>query len=911
MRDNENEKLSDKQGEEDGSWLPEYTENSSRISEDASRSSSSAARKSRKRLKTEDEVALEEVEPDTKRRRRAWELWSSADKHVFFAALNLYGKDFDKIQDYFKNKLKNKQGVPIEFIKNKNQIRHFYYRTWHKLTPYITFDKELKASTKELFALINYGEIWKRIEGVVVSKNLVKLNELVHKGSVTIKHKGKTFRVKTPVCPVLKRIHNKQDTEKKKCLPTRVTIELRPRTTTDWIRVHKMAQNPYIKVTLGVQRRLASLLKCLKSKWRSRESKLLEHIQSRDRDGTTAHILDNEVDIILMPARGAEIKLPVIVPEPTITSSQISLQCMKEELTTSTTNSENKIKIKCDTEDNKVCKDNNDQCSDDKTNATNEDDQEGIDVGGDTLGQVDLASDDLPDVGEDGDDFIPEDWDGENSHSPVPAPDQGDKDCDFKFEEDRDRDEGKDEVDGHNKSDKLIHLKSNLSNLKNFDPNQGWNTERCGDTTIGELFLMLSQGNNTSVILEYEWKEIVPKTEAKESETKEKAKTNTKDAISCEVGGVLSKLVKLSSTQNLRGRGRQNSLTLSSPNIRSAQSPNSPSVAGKPKSSQVSRGAGAANTSRGGANSSRGGVVKKLPLISETMSDRQDGPLAVPLQEHDEFRKPIAPAPAVKPAPLNSIFHQQIGQYFPKFSNRRGRQNRSRLNNKLVGRQTVKPIRSSLMKPIQTISVPNTFNNQNMIINPPSPFIISSGGLPTTATTLLLAPVQPPQQPKSPPLLHIPSPAMSPAPDHMESVLSADNVGPRTPSPSPSLMDCSLMDISFPDSTPVTPHKADQWLMDDNSLLNTPMRVTSPPSSEVNLSEDISLTPWNLNFESPLKHSQIFNHNEDSQTSIISTSSEVDRQFSAMMNENSIDFTSKFRQLAKHVTSDKDLSHSS
>ena len=69
-----------------------------RISDEVSKSSSSAARKSRKRLKTEEEVALEEAEPDTKRRRRAWELWSSADKHVFFAALNIYGKDFDKIQ---------------------------------------------------------------------------------------------------------------------------------------------------------------------------------------------------------------------------------------------------------------------------------------------------------------------------------------------------------------------------------------------------------------------------------------------------------------------------------------------------------------------------------------------------------------------------------------------------------------------------------------------------------------------------------------------------------------------------------------------------------------------------------------------------------------------------------------------
>ena len=38
---------------------------------------------------------------------------------------------------------------------------------------------------------------------------------------------------------------------------------------------------------------------------------------------------------------------------------------------------------------------------------------------------------------------------------------------------------------------------------------------------------------------------------------------------------------------------------------------------------------------------------------------------------------------------------------------------------------------------------------------------------------------------------------------------------------------------------------------------------------------------------------------------------QVDRQLTAMMNENSLDFTSTFRQLAKHVTSnDQELSNS-
>ena len=38
-----------------------------------------------------------------------------------------------------------------------------------------------------------------------------------------------------------------------------------------------------------------------------------------------------DYDLILVPARGSEKRLPVIIPLPTITSEQISLQSMKEE----------------------------------------------------------------------------------------------------------------------------------------------------------------------------------------------------------------------------------------------------------------------------------------------------------------------------------------------------------------------------------------------------------------------------------------------------------------------------------------------------------------------------------------------------------------------------------------------------
>ena len=385
--------------------------------------------------------------------------------------------------------------------------------------------------------------------------------------------------------------------------------------------------------------------------------------------------------------------------------------------------------------------------------------------------------------------------------------------------------------------------------------------------------------------------------------------------------GVLGKLLKLTSSQSLKvGRGRHNSLSASSPSVRvsAASSPTTPTGGTASRSSPVSRGIQMA-AGRGG------GVAKQL--MSEGNAEKQqsqDGPLAVPIEQQEsatsEFRKPLAPAPgpAVKPAPINSVFHQQIGQYFPKFSNRRGRQNRSRMNNKFVGRQVLKPIPPPI-QPVPTISVVSTTltTNPNIIITP-SPYIISSR--PGGTATLVLAPQtatlqpitvaanqvnhQPPQHtmtPKSPPQISIPSPAMSPSHHHHTDTLSSAALlsavphgitslshspspqPPRTPSPTPSLS--SLMDLSFSESTSTTSMQTNKHhdtppepflsMIEDTSLLNTPIRVSSPPSSDVNLSEDISLTPWGLSFDSPLKQGSILNHNDDSQTSIISTNSEV------------------------------------
>lgn len=72
--------------------------------------------------------------------KRSCELWSMEDKNTFFKAINEYGKDFDALQSYFLSQGK-KKGVPDNTIKNKEQIRHFYYRTWHKISKHLKFSE--------------------------------------------------------------------------------------------------------------------------------------------------------------------------------------------------------------------------------------------------------------------------------------------------------------------------------------------------------------------------------------------------------------------------------------------------------------------------------------------------------------------------------------------------------------------------------------------------------------------------------------------------------------------------------------------------------------------------------------------------------------------------------------------------
>ncbi|XP_076998369.1 protein cramped-like isoform X2 [Tamandua tetradactyla] len=224
-----------------------------------------------------------------KKVRRQWESWSTEDKNTFFEGLYEHGKDFEAIQNNIALKYK-KKGKPASMVKNKEQVRHFYYRTWHKITKFIDFDnvfsRGLKKSSQELYGLICYGELRKKIGGCMDDKNAAKLNELIQVGATTVRYKGRNLRIKAPMCRALKKLCDPdglsdEEDQKPVRLPLKVPVELQPRNNHAWARVQSLAQNPRLRMIVELHRKVSSLIEFLKQKWALHEVRIRKTLEER------------------------------------------------------------------------------------------------------------------------------------------------------------------------------------------------------------------------------------------------------------------------------------------------------------------------------------------------------------------------------------------------------------------------------------------------------------------------------------------------------------------------------------------------------------------------------------------------------------------------------------------------------
>ncbi|KAM5152986.1 protein cramped-like [Mantella aurantiaca] len=256
----------------------------------------------------------EKDEGNKKKVRRQWESWSTEDKNTFFEALYEHGKDFEAIQNNIALKYK-KKAKPASMVKNKEQVRHFYYRTWHKISKYIDFNNVfscgLKKSSQELYGLICYGELRKKIGGCMDDKNAAKLNELIQLGATTVRYKGRNLRIKAPMCRALKKLCDPEgktglsdeEDQKPVRLPLKVPVELQPRSNQAWARVQSLAQNPRLRIIVELHRKVSSLIEFLKQKWALQEVRVRKSLE----DPQLTEVEDSKEDLYLFPPESAQL----------------------------------------------------------------------------------------------------------------------------------------------------------------------------------------------------------------------------------------------------------------------------------------------------------------------------------------------------------------------------------------------------------------------------------------------------------------------------------------------------------------------------------------------------------------------------------------------------------------------------
>lgn len=230
--------------------------------------------------------------PQTNRRKkqvkRQWESWGKAEKDTFFEALHEYGKDFDKICHFIATKHK-RRGDPPALIKNKDQVRHFYYRSLNKIAKYLPAEQlsgndNQKKMIIELKGLICYGELRKRICGWN-DKHGKKLEELLSHGTISIRSKGRNFKIKAPVqCRALKRLTStgqgkEYGDAQSLAMPNKLVVELLPYNHLAWAAVQKLSKNPRLRTSVPPKKPLSLMLHFLMKKWQVVSRKTLEPLK--------------------------------------------------------------------------------------------------------------------------------------------------------------------------------------------------------------------------------------------------------------------------------------------------------------------------------------------------------------------------------------------------------------------------------------------------------------------------------------------------------------------------------------------------------------------------------------------------------------------------------------------------------
>ncbi|KAL3265316.1 hypothetical protein HHI36_009524 [Cryptolaemus montrouzieri] len=498
-----------------------------KIKLDANLNASLTTSSSVEKIATEkkDDQKLEQL--SQKEQKKLKPTWSAEDRVLFFEALNEYGKDFENIHSYMIQKLK-KKGVPDGLLITKEHVRHLYYKTWHKISKYLKFSEGTKKAVQELYGLINYGELRKKV-GMFTQKINHKLNELIHNGCVAIRVKGKMVRIKTPMCAALRRLNKLDEKDDDLKLPSKVIVELRPRDMSSFLKVQNMALNPRIRTELPLQKKLSTLITCISKKWKAAEIEYLKNVFPKDElmNGETQDEIP-DIDACLMtsqltftPPKGTKVNMPKVNVNEYFTCESVCLRAFEERM--SMEKKENKKQksrtdniteniakspvkpeiqesevamnqVECDTNSNLHTLNNNTLVSEE--NKTEKGENCSVDSTGDKL--IDEALNNFfSSIGSESEKSSKLDLSSTPSSSKhTKATKEPDGDLSHVQETNKFG-----EINDNNKSNKNISTEEQFSKLEKIQ--NGWTVEDCDSLTIGELYLMF--GSASKIILEYHW----------------------------------------------------------------------------------------------------------------------------------------------------------------------------------------------------------------------------------------------------------------------------------------------------------------------------------------------------------------------------------------------------------------------
>ena len=204
--------------------------------------------------------------------------WTFPEKMVFFEGVRQHGRCFLKISKLFEQKSKNKPEIQL---RDTGQCRYFFTRSIKRLClfPQINLDSGVRKKYMEILALVNYGEILRKTERDINKRTAENLNEMIYKGSTVMKMPGRVVRVKTPLCPVVKRFMKKKEMCSFIHLPHVVTMEFSPRLCVDYSVLRSATMNnPYTRVTVPITKSFAATLRLIENRVRNYTFQSFKHL---------------------------------------------------------------------------------------------------------------------------------------------------------------------------------------------------------------------------------------------------------------------------------------------------------------------------------------------------------------------------------------------------------------------------------------------------------------------------------------------------------------------------------------------------------------------------------------------------------------------------------------------------------